>query len=82
MRNLANNWALIATSGQIANVVPGIGNAIAIGIGVGAGWNAWYANSVANSLEYNNTFSNCGTVTDINKYTTVYSCYNQSNFNA
>lgn len=82
LRNLANNWTLVAAAGQFANYVPGLGTAIAVGIAAGVGWNAWYATSLSNAMEYNNTFSGCGTVTDINKFTTVYSCYNQSNFNA
>ena len=79
---LSRNWALVAgSSGGISAFLPGIGTAIAAGIGLGAGWNSWYAGTLAAAIRSNNSDGNCGTVTDINKFTTVFSVWSQREFN-
>lgn len=77
---LSRNWGLIGSGGALAGLIPGIGPAIAAGIGLGAGWNVWYASSLASAIRSNNSDGSCGTVTDINKFTTVFSVWSQREF--
>lgn len=76
----ANNWNLVIAAGSLGALASGVGAALAAGIAAGAAYNAWYGNNMASAINYNNTLSNCGTVTDVNIYTTYYTCYNQANF--
>lgn len=74
----ATNWGLTGTLGAIASAVPGVGTAISIGVGAGAGISIWYLNTLANSIRVN--MSGVGTVTDINKFTFVFTVWDQRNF--
>lgn len=77
---LSRNWSLIGAGGGLASLIPGIGPAIVAGIGLGAGWNSWYASTLAAAIRSNNSDGDCGTVTDINKFTTVFSVWSQREF--
>lgn len=79
---LSRNWSLISgASGGIGAFLPGIGTAIASGIALGAVWNTWYTSTLASAIRSNNEDGNCGTVTDINKFTTVFTVWSQREFN-
>ncbi len=45
---------------------------------LGTAYDAWYFDTLANSIEVN--MSGCGTVTDINKFTTVFTVWDQRDF--
>ena len=76
----ANNWGLVAAGAGSATMFTGpVGAAFFAGFALGAGWNSWYASTLANSLTVKNN-GRCGTVTDINKYTTVFTVWSQEEF--
>lgn len=64
-------WALLPS---------GIVQAVILAISAGTFVGATYFKLLAESLEYNNGLSNCGTVTDYNSFTFVFTVWNQSNF--
>lgn len=59
---------------------PGIAQVVVLGISAGTFVGATYLKLLEESLEYNNGLSNCGTVTDYNSFTGVFTVWNQSNF--
>jgi hypothetical protein len=78
LEQTADNWALFGTASTISSFIPVVGPFIAAGMGLGSGFNAWYSNTLARAIRVN--MSGCGTVTDINKFTTVFTVWDQREF--
>lgn len=66
----------IASLTGLAGLLP-FGN---IFIGIVGGYGAAYCGLLSNALNYNNSLNQDGTVMDINKFTTVFSVWNQRYF--
>lgn len=71
LRRWANDISLVG----LTRLIP---NPIATIIAAGGIFTAWYYNSLANAWEYNN--NGCGVVSDINKFTTIFTVWDQRNF--
>ena len=55
-----------------------IGTVIAAGIGIGIVYDTWYFSNVATNLGKKN--NGTGTVLEINRFTTQYSCWSQDEY--
>lgn len=45
--------------------------------GTSSGWNSWYSSTLAAAIRSNNRDGDCGTVTDTNKFTALFSVWSQ-----
>ena len=76
----ASNWTAISgVSGLLTAFLGPIGTVIAAGVASGSILNSWYASLLAKSLEVKNR-GYCGTVTDINKFTSIFKIWSQEEF--
>lgn len=74
----ARNFGLGGSISAITGLIPYIGTYIALTMGLVGGFGAWYFDTLAASVRKN--MSGCGTVVDINKYTTAFTVWDQRNF--
>lgn len=77
LRNAANTAGDIGVGiDVIEKIFPGITSAF----GIGAKISEWYLDTLADAIASNNKDGDCGTVTDINKFTTVFTVWSQKEF--
>lgn len=67
-------------AGALAILLPGIGSSIATALGVYTVLESWYLSTLADAIISNNKDGNCGTVTDINIFTSVFTVWSQKEF--
>lgn len=76
LRQTATNFRLGGTAGGI--LIGTVSKLFGGVFKIGTAYDAWYFDTLANSIEAN--LSGCGSVVDVNKFTTVFTVWDQRNF--